>query len=77
VKNYRKLKEKLFTEIHALFFVLGGTFGLFLHGEDVKMVKGHDVGFVVNLKPLSIHHKLIAVISIMVTAPLENTECTT
>jgi hypothetical protein len=25
------------------------------------MVKGHDVGFVVNLKPLTIHHKLIAV----------------
>jgi hypothetical protein len=24
------------------------------------MVKGHNVGFVVNLKPLTIHHKLIA-----------------
>jgi hypothetical protein len=36
-----------------LFFVLGGTFGLFLHGEDINMVKGHNVGFVVNLKPLS------------------------
>jgi hypothetical protein len=61
MRNSRKLKEKLFTEIHALFFVLGGTFGLFLHGEDINMVKGHNVGFVVNLKPLTIHHKLIAV----------------
>jgi hypothetical protein len=25
------------------------------------MVKGHDVGFVVTLKPLTIHHKLIVV----------------
>jgi hypothetical protein len=24
------------------------------------MVRGHNVGFVVNLKPLTIHHKLIA-----------------
>jgi hypothetical protein len=59
-RNPRKLKEKLFTEIHALFFVLGRTFGLFFHGEDINMVKGHNVGFVVNLKPLAIHHKLIA-----------------
>jgi hypothetical protein len=60
-RNSRKQKEKLFTEIHALFFVLGGTFGIFLHGEDINMVKGHNVGFVVNFKPLTIHHKLIAV----------------
>jgi hypothetical protein len=60
VRNSRKLKEKLFTEIHALFFILGGTFGLFFHGEDINVVKGHNVGFVVNLKPLTIHHKLIA-----------------
>jgi hypothetical protein len=61
VKNSRKLKEKLFAKVDALFFILGGMFGLFLHGEDVNMVKGHDVGFVVNLKPLTVHHKLIAV----------------
>jgi hypothetical protein len=54
-------KKKLFTKIHALFFVLGGTFGLFLHGEDINMMKGHNIGFVVNLKSLTIHHKLIAV----------------
>jgi hypothetical protein len=48
-RNSRKQKEKLFTEIHALFFFLGGTFGLFLHGEDINTVKGHNVGFVVNL----------------------------
>jgi hypothetical protein len=47
VRNFRKLKEKLFTKIHVLFFVLGGTFGLFFHGEDIYMVKGHNVGFVV------------------------------
>jgi hypothetical protein len=41
------------------FFVLGRTFGLFFHGEDINMVKGHNVGFVVNLKSLTIHHKLI------------------
>jgi hypothetical protein len=59
-RNSRKLKEKLFTKIHALFFVLGGTFGLFFHGEDVNMVKGHNIGLEVNLKSLTIHHKLIA-----------------
>jgi hypothetical protein len=68
VRNSGKLKEKLFTKIHALFFV---------HGEDINMVKGHNVGFIVNLKPLTIHHKLIAFPSIMVTAPLESAECTT
>jgi hypothetical protein len=26
----------------------------------MNMVKGHNVGFVVNLKSLTIHHKLIA-----------------
>jgi hypothetical protein len=40
--------------------VLGGMFGLFFHGEDINMMKGHNVGFVVNLKALTIHHKLIA-----------------
>jgi hypothetical protein len=59
-RNSRKLKEKLFTDIHALFFVLGGTFGLFFHGEDINMLKGHNVWFIVNLTPLAIHHKLIA-----------------
>jgi hypothetical protein len=77
VRNSRKLKEKLFTKIHALFFVLVETFGIFFHGEDINMVKGHNVGFGVNLKSLTIHHKLIAFISIMVTTPLESTECTT
>jgi hypothetical protein len=42
-----------------LFYVLGWTFGLFFHGEDINMVKGHNVGFVVNLKLLTIHHELI------------------
>jgi hypothetical protein len=27
-------------------------FGLFFHGEDVNMVKGHNVGFVVNCHTL-------------------------
>jgi hypothetical protein len=54
-----KLKDKLFTKIHALFFVLGRTFGLFFHGEDINVVKGHNVGFLLNLKPLTIHHELI------------------
>jgi hypothetical protein len=40
MRNSRKLKEQLFTEIHALFFVLGRTFELFFHGEDINMVKG-------------------------------------
>jgi hypothetical protein len=34
----------------TLFYVLGLTFGLLLHGEDINMVKGHNVGFVINLK---------------------------
>jgi hypothetical protein len=25
------------------------TFGLFFHGEDINMVKRHNVGFVINL----------------------------
>jgi hypothetical protein len=44
VSNSRKLKEKLFAKIHALFFVLGGTFELFFHGEDIKLVKGTTSG---------------------------------
>jgi hypothetical protein len=62
VRNSRKLKEKLFTKNHVLFFVLCGTFGLFFHGEDINMVKGQTVGFIVNLKSLTIHHKLIRVL---------------
>jgi hypothetical protein len=59
MRNSRKLKEKLFTKILALFFVLGRTFKLFFHGEDINVVKGLNVGFVVNLKPLTLHHKLV------------------
>jgi hypothetical protein len=51
-------KEKLY-KILTLFYVLGLTFGLFFHGEDINMVKRHNVGFVINLKPLTIHHELI------------------
>jgi hypothetical protein len=58
-RNSKKLKEKLFTKIHAMFFVLGRTLGLFFHGEDINVVKGHNFGFVVNLKPFTIHHELI------------------
>jgi hypothetical protein len=29
----------------TLFYILGLTFGLFLHGEDINMVKGHNVRF--------------------------------
>jgi hypothetical protein len=60
-RDSRKLKEKTIYRNSCLFFVLGGTFGRFLHGKDINMVKGQNVGFVVNLKPLAIHHKLIAV----------------
>jgi hypothetical protein len=55
-----KIKDKLFTKISALFYVLGLTFGLLFHGQDINLVKGHNVGFVVNLKTLTIHHELIA-----------------
>jgi hypothetical protein len=58
-RNSRKIKEKLFTKILTLFYVLGSTFGLFLHGEDINMVKRHNVGFVINLKSLTIHCELI------------------
>jgi hypothetical protein len=44
-EKLQKIKEKLFTKIHTLFFLLGWTFGLFFHGEDINMVKGHNVGF--------------------------------
>jgi hypothetical protein len=43
VRKSKKIKEKLFTKIHVLFFVLGRTFGLFFHGEDINMVKGHNM----------------------------------
>jgi hypothetical protein len=43
----------------TLFYVLGLTFGLILHDEDINMVKGHNVRFVINLKSLTIHHELI------------------
>jgi hypothetical protein len=43
----------------TLFHVLGLTFGLILHDEDINMVKGHNVGFIINLKSLTIHHELI------------------
>jgi hypothetical protein len=29
MRNSRKIKEKLFTKIYTLFYVLGSTFGLF------------------------------------------------
>jgi hypothetical protein len=32
-----------------LFYVLGWMFELFFHGEDINMVKGHNVRFVVTL----------------------------
>jgi hypothetical protein len=40
------------------------------------MVKGHNIGFVINLKPLTIHHELTTFHiheSMIVTAPLEGT----
>jgi hypothetical protein len=43
----------------TLFYVLGLTFGLILHDEDIIMVMEHNVGFVINLKPLTIHNELI------------------
>jgi hypothetical protein len=33
----------------TLFYVLGLTFVLILHNENINMVKGHNVGFVINL----------------------------
>jgi hypothetical protein len=59
MRNSRKIKEKLFTKINTLFYVLGWTFELFFHGEYINMVKGHNVVFIVNLMPLTIHHELI------------------
>jgi hypothetical protein len=32
-----------------LFYVLGWTFELFFHGEDIDVVKEYSVGFIVNL----------------------------
>jgi hypothetical protein len=51
VRNSRKIKEKLFTKISSLFYILGWTFRLFFHGEDINVVKRHNVRFIVNLKP--------------------------
>jgi hypothetical protein len=53
-----KNKKNIY-KILTLFYVLGLTFGLFLHGEDINMVKRHNVGFVINLRSLTIHHELI------------------
>jgi hypothetical protein len=44
----------------TLFYVLGLTFGLILHDENINMVKGHDIGFEIHLKSLTIHHELIS-----------------
>jgi hypothetical protein len=44
-RNSRKIKEKLFTKINTLFYILGLTFGLFLHGEDINVVNGHNIEF--------------------------------
>jgi hypothetical protein len=54
-KNKRKTIYKMLT----LFYILGLTFELFLHGEDINMVKRNNIGFVINLKSLTIHHELI------------------
>jgi hypothetical protein len=43
----------------TLFYVLGLTFGLILHDENINVLKGYNVRFVTNLKPLTIHHELI------------------
>jgi hypothetical protein len=50
VRNYTKIKEKTIYKILTLFYVLGLRFGLFLHGEDINMLKRNNVGFVINLK---------------------------
>jgi hypothetical protein len=49
-------------------------FGLILEGEDVNIVKGHDVGFEIHLEPLTIHHELVFFSTMIVTAPLDSTE---
>jgi hypothetical protein len=41
------------------------------------VVKGHNVGFVVNLKPLTIHHELITFHIHNGYRSFESTECTT
>jgi hypothetical protein len=43
----------------TLFYILGLTFGLILHDENINMVKGHNIPLVINLKPLTIHHEFI------------------
>jgi hypothetical protein len=43
-EKLQKIKEKLFTKIHTLFYVLGWTFGLFFHSDDINMVKGTTSG---------------------------------
>jgi hypothetical protein len=58
-RNSRKNKRKNIYKILTLFYVLGLMFELFFHGEDINMVKRHNVRFVLNLKPLTIHHELI------------------
>jgi hypothetical protein len=38
-----EIKRKTIYKNSCLVFVLGGTFGLFFHGEDINMVKGHNI----------------------------------
>jgi hypothetical protein len=59
MRNSRKIKEKTIYKMFTLFYVLGLTFGLILHDENINVLKGYNVKFVINLKPLTIHHELI------------------
>jgi hypothetical protein len=52
VKYHEKLQKDKIRAIYKLlnlFYVLGLTFGLILHDENINMVKGHDIRFEIHL----------------------------
>jgi hypothetical protein len=55
-----KRKRKFIYKKVTLFYVLGLTLGLVLHGVYVNVVDGHNVGLKKNLELLSINHILFS-----------------
>jgi hypothetical protein len=56
----KKRKWKFIYRKVTLFYVLGLTLGLVLHGLYVNVVDGHDIGLKKNLQSLSINHILVS-----------------
>jgi hypothetical protein len=59
MRNSRK-KIRAICKLLTLFYILGLTFGLILHDENINMVKGHDIRFQIHLESLTINHELIS-----------------